>query len=100
VALTTAIVTALTAYLQYEQTENTLVRYNHSASNLDNIKMWWESLAGGRQGRPTERAPSGRDHRAHSGGESRSWLQQMREALADLSKRPSGEYSINKPPGD
>ena len=42
--LTAAIVAALTAYLEYQQTEQTLVKYNQTLNNLVNLKAWWVSL--------------------------------------------------------
>jgi len=96
VALTTAGVTALTAYLQYEQTENTLVRYNHAASNLDNIKIWWASLTPAEQADPRNVRSLVETTERVLESESRSWLQQMREALADLSKRPTSDEEITR----
>ncbi len=100
VALTTAIVTAVTAYLHYEQTENKLVRYNHAASNLDNIKMWWASLSTDARADPQNVRRMVETTERILEEESRSWLQQMRDALANLSKQPSGDYTGSKPSGE
>ncbi len=45
VALTTALVGAFTTYLEYQQLENTLMKYNQAATDLANIKAWWSALS-------------------------------------------------------
>jgi len=44
VALTTTIFTSCVTYLEYEQTETTLRKYNIVATLLENVKNWWISL--------------------------------------------------------
>ncbi len=44
VALTTSIVGTFTAYLEYQQVENTLIKYNQAAADLANIEAWWTAL--------------------------------------------------------
>lgn len=44
VTLTTTIFTACATYLEYEQTETTLRKYNIVATLLENVKNWWTSL--------------------------------------------------------
>ena len=44
VALTTTIFTTCVTYLEYEQIETTLRKYNIVAMLLENIKNWWTSL--------------------------------------------------------
>lgn len=44
VALTTTIFSACATYLEYEQTENTLRKYNIVATLLENVKSWWIAL--------------------------------------------------------
>jgi hypothetical protein len=44
VALTTTIFTTCVTYLEYEQTETTLRKYNIVATLLENVKNWWISL--------------------------------------------------------
>jgi hypothetical protein len=43
-ALTTAGVAALGSYLGYRQTETTLTKYNQSATDLTNVRAWWNAL--------------------------------------------------------
>ena len=44
VALTTTIFTTCVTYLEYEQVETTLRKYNIVATLLENVKNWWISL--------------------------------------------------------
>lgn len=44
VTLTTTIFTSCVTYLEYEQTEMTLRKYNIVATLLENVKNWWISL--------------------------------------------------------
>ncbi|MBI3158366.1 MAG: DUF4231 domain-containing protein [Chloroflexi bacterium] len=41
IAATTAIVGAITTYLEYNQYENTLIGYNQAARDLESLRMWW-----------------------------------------------------------
>jgi len=45
IALTTAVVTACTTYLGYQQIENTLMKYNQAATDLTNVQGWWMALS-------------------------------------------------------
>ncbi|HSF49944.1 MAG TPA: DUF4231 domain-containing protein [Nitrososphaeraceae archaeon] len=45
VALTSTIVSVFTIYLQYNQIENTLIKYNQALTQLNNIKAWWSILS-------------------------------------------------------
>lgn len=42
--LTTAFVTAFTAWLDYQKVQETLIKYNHAETRLSNILFWWKSL--------------------------------------------------------
>ena len=53
IALTTAFATAIGTYLGYRQTENTLTKYNQTATNLGNLKAWWNALSAEDQSKQT-----------------------------------------------
>ena len=44
ITVTTALATAFTSYLAYQQTEQTLVQYNQTAADLENLQSWWTKL--------------------------------------------------------
>ena len=84
VALTVTLAAAFATYLEYSQTENTLVLYNQVATNLNNTLTWWAAMTSVERANPdnldllvdqTEQALADE----HAG-----WVQQMTDALADL----------------
>jgi hypothetical protein len=84
IALTTALVTACTTYLGYQQIENTLMKYNQAATDLANVQGWWMALS------LEERADQHNidtlvehtENILHS--EFTGWVQAMHDALAKL----------------
>lgn len=87
VALTTALVATATTFLESEQTENTLKKYNQAKTKLKQVAGWWGALS------PQERASqAGIDQLVaetetalqteHAG-----WVLQMQEAISHF--RPS-----------
>lgn len=44
IAVTTSLATAFTSFLAYQQTEQTLVQYNQTVTDLENLKSWWTKL--------------------------------------------------------
>jgi TRPM family ion channel/conflict system pore-forming effector with SLATT domain/uncharacterized protein DUF4231 len=44
IALTTTLVATFVSFLEYKQIENTLIKYNQTRIELENIKSWWDSL--------------------------------------------------------
>jgi len=53
IALTTAIVTAVTSYLGNQQVESIVVKYSQAAVDLGNVKAWWAALG------PEAQSPAG-----------------------------------------
>jgi cytidylate kinase len=44
VALTVALVSLFTAFLEYRQVQSTLILYNQAVTNLENLQNWWTTL--------------------------------------------------------
>ncbi len=91
IALTTALVTAFTTFLEYQKTEEKLMRYNQTATDLANIERWWVALS------PEEQADPGNInklvgqtetsiHQEHA-----AWVQDMQDAMAELRAEQTGE---------
>jgi len=84
IAVTTAVIAAITSYLGYQQVEFTLSRYTQSAMGLSNIEAWWTALSG------AERRDVRKIYRLFDATEDllkselTGWVQQMRDALAHL----------------
>jgi hypothetical protein len=87
VALSTAVVTALTTKLQTDQTETSLIQYNQALASLKNIDAWWKALSSWEKGRrqnidllvdQTEKALE---------AETAGWVQQMQSGLDKLTEK-------------
>ncbi|HYO20917.1 MAG TPA: DUF4231 domain-containing protein [Flavisolibacter sp.] len=86
VALTTSMVAAFGTYLGYRQTESTLTKYNQTATDLANVKAWWEALSAEDQA-AQENINSLVNHTEQVlQSELDGWVQQMQNALAGLRK--------------
>jgi hypothetical protein len=98
VALTTSIVAALGTYLGYRQTENTLTKYNQAATDLANIKAWWDALSAEEQAQQRNINSLVEHTEQVLQSELDGWIQQMQNALADLRKtqEPSGDSTITE----
>lgn len=96
VALSTSIVAAFGTYLGYRQTENTLQKYNQSATDLANIKSWWDALSSEEQASRAN-IDSLVDHtEGILQSELDGWIQQMQNALAGLRKTQEQTVTENE----
>lgn len=91
VALTTAGATAMTTYLGYQQVAETLVKYNQTATNLENIKSLWIALPPEEQADPQNVALWVNSTENAMSGELSGWVQQMSDSLAELRRKQAGE---------
>jgi hypothetical protein len=98
IALTTAIVAAVGTYLGYRQSENTLTKYNQVATDLANVKAWWDALSDQEQAL-LKNVDSLVEHTEQVlQSEFEGWVQQMQNALAELRKgqEPAPERERNR----
>ena len=84
ITLSTALGTAAMAYLAYQQIETTLVSYNQTATDLDNLLSWWTALAPEQQAMPEHIAALSSHTEQVLGGEQTGWSQRMTDALETL----------------
>lgn len=91
IALTTSLVTAFSSYLEYQQVENTLMRYNQTATDLANVRSWWVSLSTEEQADPRniDKLVGQTETSIHS--EHAAWVQEMQDAMAELRAEQTGE---------
>lgn len=87
VALTTAVAAALTARLEMDQIENTLVQYNQALTGLRNIVSWWNALSPWEKGRPRNIDLLVEQTEKTLEGELAGWVQQMQSALDKLTEK-------------
>jgi hypothetical protein len=82
VALTVALAAAFASYLEYRQIEYTLIKYNQSASNLNDTKLLWLGMhEDQRLGNFTQLVDTTEQILET---ENTGWVQQMHDALAKL----------------
>lgn len=84
IALTTAAAAAITTYLSYQQTEETLMKYNQTATDLENVKAWWMALPADDQARAENVTALVNHTEMVLQTEQEGWLQRMQDALAKL----------------
>ncbi len=82
IALTGALVAAVTTYLEYQQIENALLKYNQAASELDNIRCWWLALSAKEQERQENIDVLVRQTERTLQSEFSGWMQDMQDALS------------------
>jgi hypothetical protein len=86
IAVTTALATAFTTYLSYQQTERTLTKYNQAFTDLDNVKSWWTALPAEEQAKQANVDTLVKHTEDVLQSELDGWVQQMQNALAELRK--------------
>jgi hypothetical protein len=91
IAVTTALATALTTYLSYQQVENTLMIYNQSATDLANVRAWWLALTAEQQAIQANIDKLVGHTEQITKKEHAGWVQDMQDALAELRAEQAGD---------
>jgi hypothetical protein len=87
VALATAVVTALTAKIQTDQAETSLIQYNQALASLKNIEAWWKALSSWEKGRRQNVDLLVDQTEKTLEAETAGWVQQMQSALDKLTEK-------------
>ncbi len=87
VAMTTALAAAVVTYLEYNQTENTLIICNQVVTNLNNTLTWWSALTTEERAGPTNRSLLIEQTEQVLADEQGGWIQQMTDALSELQQQ-------------
>jgi hypothetical protein len=87
VALTTAVVTALSTKLQADQVETSLVQYNQALVGLKNIEIWWNALSPWEKSRRINVDVLVDETEKVLASETAGWIQQMQSALDKLTEK-------------
>jgi len=86
VAVSGALVTAFTSYLEFRRVESTLVACNRSAADLYDIRTWWRSLPTAAKALRANLETLINSTETVIQTENASWVQEMRDALAEAYK--------------
>jgi hypothetical protein len=93
VALTTALASALTTWLASRQLDETLVRYNQSATDLANVRDWWTKLSPAAKRNPKNIDQLVEVTEKVLETETSGWVQRMENALAQLKAEEEKEQA-------
>jgi hypothetical protein len=82
IAATTAVITALSAWVGNFQIDHTLTKYNQAAADLSNLRLWWDTLT-------AEEKLINKDNLVIKceeilGSEQTGWVQQMEDVMEDV----------------
>jgi hypothetical protein len=88
VALTATFVSVFTIYLQYNQVENTLLKYNQALNGLTNMKVWWSSLPENERHDRKNRDKLVTSTEQILTAEHQSWVQNMKQAVSKVHELP------------
>jgi hypothetical protein len=86
IAVTNAIAASILSFLEFRRLDSTLIGYNQTATNLENILWWWYALTD-----KDRREPKNIEKLVESSewvirSETTGWVQEMKDAMADLYK--------------
>jgi hypothetical protein len=87
IALTSSLVAAFGTYLEYQQTEKTLIKYNRAALELNNVKTWWIALPASAQEDQANIDSLVMRTEQILNSEFSDWMQEMQNALSSLKEK-------------
>ncbi|MEY2685841.1 MAG: hypothetical protein RL375_39 [Pseudomonadota bacterium] len=98
ITVTTTLSAALASYMSLRQVENTLIGYNQTATDLENIHAWWMALETVEQQDPVNIKLLADNSEAVIGNEVERWNQKMSDSLEQLRKESEARAKAGKPP--
>ena len=101
--ITAALVTALTAFIEYRQFEQILVKYNFTKSALEDLRSWWRSLSDEERIAGTPAADANirrlvRETEALLESEISGWVQYLKEATTQKQATAPESGAAGAPP--
>ena len=86
IAVTNAIAASALSFLEFRQFDSTLIGYNQTASNLENILCWWHALTPEARNDPKNVEKLVESSEKIIRTETTGWVQEMKDAMANLYK--------------
>lgn len=99
IAFTTGLVSALATYMEYKKIEETLMRYNQSATELSSIRSWWVALSSEEQADPLNLDKLVGQTETTIYSEHAQWVQEMQDSMAELRAEQTEELKRRKESG-
>jgi hypothetical protein len=87
IALTSVLVASFGTYLEYQQIEKTLIKYNRAALELNNVKTWWIALPAAEQEKQINIDNLVMRTEQILNSEFSDWMQEMQNALSALKEK-------------
>jgi hypothetical protein len=86
IAVSNAIAASILSFLEFRRFDATLIGYNQTATNLENILCWWHALTKESQAdrKNVEKLVESSEKVIQA--ETTGWVQEMKDAMADLYK--------------
>jgi hypothetical protein len=96
IAVTNAIAASILSFLEFRRLDSTLIGYNQTATNLENILWWWYALTdeARREPKNIEKLVESSERVIRS--ETTGWVQEMKDAMADLYKMDEGARKVEE----
>jgi hypothetical protein len=86
IAVTNAIAASSLSFLEFRQFDSTLIGYNQTAMNLQNILYWWNALTPEARNDPKNVKKLVESSERVIRSETTGWVQEMKDAMANLYK--------------
>jgi hypothetical protein len=86
IAVTNAIAASILSFLEFRRLDSTLIGYNQTATNLENILWWWYALTDKDRTEPKNIEKLVESSERVIRSETTGWVQEMKDAMADLYK--------------
>jgi hypothetical protein len=94
IAVTVALAGAFISFLELKQVEDTLIAYNQAATNLEGIRIWWHALPDEDKAIQENKEKLVQNTEMVLQTELAGWVQEMRDALAELYEETEEEESL------
>jgi len=86
IAVTNAIAASILSFLEFRRLDSTLIGYNQTATNLENILWWWYALTDEARTEPKNIEKLVESSERVIRSETTGWVQEMKDAMANLYK--------------
>ena len=86
IAVSNAIAASILSFLEFRRFDATLIGYNQTAMNLQNILYWWNALTEKEKNDPKNIEKLVENSEKVIRSETTGWVQEMKDAMADLYK--------------
>jgi hypothetical protein len=84
IAVSSAVATAFASFLEFKRVETNLIAYNTAAADLYDIRAWWRALPETAKAQQSNIETLVNSTESVIQSENAGWVQEMRDALAEI----------------